>query len=533
MKANGFLAGHDAAWLINWANKKMTGKASAGGGVPEDSRFASLSLDKRLEIYDNIQAAAKRGQTAIDAQTKAAYDSHKGTLELGIQTGEVSSPRTILSDPTLTDAHKADLISALRTRQGDAMATGEAVRLFSQGSLTVDPYDPKGKKTVDNVWNEVSKAAPEQAQATLENLVSQTGTVPQGVVNQIRSGLTSGDLSVISEAAQLAARLHTVDPSALETRDGGSGIRDAAVSYQHYVDNVGMSPEQAAQRLADQRDPEKVKARASLMGSKPIKDFVKNNATESAVRDIFDPGVFGFDPKLGQTPSEAAAMVGEYKSILEESIFDANGDTDAARVLAADRFRRRYGPSALTLAGDGVVTRLPPETVYPPASDGSYEYIRKQAIEALAQEGVTADEVFLQSSTMTDNDYRSRKPPRYELYYRSGDQLERFMLPFYAVPPQDAGTIDLSAARERRDQNRQDLLDGRNREQTLDNFLDGPPMPTQPQPQGSINVEPPKPQTPASQIQDQRQQLFNDARDNGTLSPQDALSGNDPIFGAR
>jgi hypothetical protein len=39
--------------------------------------------------------------------------------------------------------------------------------------------------------------------------------------------------------------------------------------------------------------------------------------------------------------------------------------------------------------------------------------------------------------------------------------------------------------------------------------------------------------TPAGQISDQRQQLFDDAKASGALTPQDVLSGNDPLFGAR
>jgi hypothetical protein len=99
------------------------------------------------------------------------------------------------------------------------------------------------------------------------------------------------------------------------------------------------------------------------MDSKPIKDFVQSQATESNVRSMFDNSVFGLarGPTLGDTAAESAAIVGEYRSILQESIFDAGGDTSAATKLAAQRFKRVYGTSVFTMSGDGVVTRLPPE----------------------------------------------------------------------------------------------------------------------------------------------------------------------------
>lgn len=42
-----------------------------------------------------------------------------------------------------------------------------------------------------------------------------------------------------------------------------------------------------------------------------------------------------------------------------------------------------------------------------------------------------------------------------------------------------------------------------------------------------------EPETPASQIQGQRRELFDNARQMGTLTPQQALSGADDVFGAR
>lgn len=475
------LGGHN-----NGVNRKRRGEEAAiirGGAIQtsgEDKRYASLSLDQRMSIYDQMNAAAKRGQTAIDAQNKASYDAQKGTLELGIQTGEITSPVQIMQSG-MTDAHKADLLSALRARRGDEMAVAEAVAQFQAGTLTVDPLSTEGKKTVDGVYGVLSKAVPqEQLQYATENLVAATGVMPQAAQNALRAGLESNSPADVAQAARNAIRINAINPSILGRRDGGAKIADQAVSFRHLTEAVGLSDQQAAQRIIDARDPEKMRARASLMDSKPIKDYVKDTATEATVRDIFDPGFFGFDPALGSTPSEAAAMVGEYRTILEESIFDAGGDTDLGKTLAGERFARSYGPSSLTLAGDGVVTRLPPEKVYPAGPDGTHGYIRDQMLEALKVEGIEAEEAFLQVYDDTQADMRAGRPPRYQLWYRENGQLQMYNLPFYAEPPRGAGDVNLDASRARRDQNRQDLMQGRDREYTLDGFLNGPlEQPTQ------------------------------------------------------
>ena len=130
------------------------------------------------------------------------------------------------------------------------------------------------------------------------------------------------------------------------------------MTFSHLTGDIGMTGDAAAQRMVDMRDPTKVRERSALMESKPIKDFIKGQAVEAQVRDIFDPGLFGTDPKLGETVAQSAAMVGEYRDMLEESTFDAGGDQELAKKLAADRFKRRYGVSDFSISGPKVVTRL-------------------------------------------------------------------------------------------------------------------------------------------------------------------------------
>lgn len=77
IKANGFLSGKSAGWLKDWAAKKMgdaKGVSASTGAAPADPRYANLSLTQRLSIYDNIQAAAKRGESQQGAESRATID---------------------------------------------------------------------------------------------------------------------------------------------------------------------------------------------------------------------------------------------------------------------------------------------------------------------------------------------------------------------------------------------------------------------------------------------------------------------------
>lgn len=361
VRANSFLKGKSASEVVAWASQKMGGVGS--DGVPADPRYANLSLDKRLEIYDRTMAAAQRGQTAIAARTRAAYDSHKNTLELGIETGQVASDVTILNDPTLNDGDKASLLRTLRTRQGDAIATQQAVDAFGRGALVVDPYSSDGEKTVDNVWKTLSQTVPqEQAQASLDNLVRQTGVVPQDVVNLIRRGLTSQSVQDIMNAAQAAARISAIDPAALDRRAGGSEAQKAADDFRFYVNRLNLSPEDAARRMAENNKPERRFERKALEPA--AKEFVKTLEDEN-LSSAFDESFLGWrsNPDLGFSPGQEYGIRAEYLAIAEDQFYAVNGDTELAKNRAIEEMKRLYGVTELT--GRKVVMKHPPERYWP------------------------------------------------------------------------------------------------------------------------------------------------------------------------
>lgn len=561
MKANGFLNGKTAGWLISWADGKMKGGATPQ--APSDPRYASLSLDKRLEIYDRTQAAARRGQTALDAQAKAEYQSMKGSMELGIQTGDLSSPQQIMSSG-LSDADKADMLSALRTRQGDAMATAEAVSLFSAGNLRVDPYDSKGRKTVDNAWTAVSQAVPpEQLQASAEEMVRQTGVVPQSVVNNIRQGLTSKDVDAVMQAAQMAQRLSTVDPAALGRRDGGGEAQKAADDFGFYVNRLNLSPEDAARRLAENRDPEKQRDRKAIEPA--AKEFIKG-LQDFDLASQFDDSFLGLssNPSLGLTPSQELGIKADFLAIAEDEFYRANGDPDLAQNRAVEQMKRLYGVTEF--GGVKAVVKHPPENYWPKSTLGTsvpssitggapvadaenisgrtptLDYARRQLEADVSGMGLNADPATIQLVTTPETDAMVKRGelPAYGILFKDKDGM-------YQTIPGKLWRPDISEAvkvQQKADQEATDAAvefargqqeiervkaveqgDDGGRASSLDAFVDGPVKPPKPVPE--------KRETPANQVQQQRSQLFKDAQDAGTLSPQGALSGADDVFGAR
>lgn len=469
VKANGFLRGKSASWVVGWASRKM----GDGKGAPSqiDPRYAGLTLDQRLKLADQMEAAAQRGVSAINAQQKAAYDAEKGALELGIQTGEVTSVQQIMASD-MTDAHKADLIAALRSRQGDTLAVAEALAAFRDGRFSADPYSSADRKIVDGMYDVAAQqVAPEHMQAFTEDLIARSGIVPQKVHNRLRAGLESTVPAEVEAAAQEAARIARINPAILGRRDGGAELQKKADLFDVLTRSMGYSAADAAKRIADQNDPEKARQRAAILTSEPVKEMLKKVDDTTIARAL--SGMSFLDWRLGENEAQKAAMVSEYKSILQETIVDANGDETVAKDMANKRFERLYGASDLMLANIGmrnVVTRLPPEKTYDPLPDGSFDYIGNQLREALASEGVEFDDVRLSSYEDTDTDFQNGEPPRYQIWYKQNGAWQLYHLPFFA---------DRGVALEAYHAEQQRLLDERrqqmeqNRSEELRRFPEG------------------------------------------------------------
>lgn len=463
--ANPFLRGMSVADIKAWAARKMGGEAGGSGAV-YSKRVTDALAGLPADTAAQVREIAERGIAQHDAQAASEIKGQRlavnDNYRLRIAAGDASiSEREILDDPILDDGDKATLLNSYNEKNKELRETQGAIQAFRAGALAVDAYSADGRKSVDAVWKAAAAVTPtEQIQPVISDIVRQTGLVPAAVMSNIRSALTSGNVLAVAGAAAFAGQLNEIDSAAFGRRDGGREIMDAAAMFDHLTNKVGLTPDQAARRLIDLRDPEAVAARKALIESEPVKKFIEEQAVEANVRDIFDPGLFGSDPALGETPAQAAAMTAEYRDILRESVFDTAGDTSLATALAAERFKRRYGVSEFTISGAKTVTRYPPELAYPAGVDGTHGYVRAQIKDALGKASVSADEVYLQPSTMTEADMKAGRPARYEVWYSKDGVLERYHQPFYATAVDRAAVLDAEKkkAMKRRDENIQKIF---------------------------------------------------------------------------
>lgn len=378
------LAGKTAGQVRDWADRKMANAIKATGGTSRPEWFTSQSPDKQLQLEQMAQQRQAQIDSRAAAQDKANQAAIRDDYNLRIATSDPTLTRQqILDDPSVDNGDKATLINSLNAKLKDTVDTAAAVQAFAGGALRVDPYAADGKKTVDNVYDALSKvAAPEQTQSLTEELVRQTGTVPSSALNQLRVGLTSTNVADVEAAAQAAQRIFSINPAALERRDGGSQVQQMANDFSHYVRDLNMSPADAATRLRDSRNPVKVAERKTLEPA--AKEFLKTLTPDDLAKQ-FGGSFLTSAPTLGTTPAQALGIQAEYLAIAEDQFYAMNGDPALAKSRALDQMKAMYGVSEFS---GGSVVKYPPERYWPKQDTGGgliggllgdpYQYAKSQ-----------------------------------------------------------------------------------------------------------------------------------------------------------
>ena len=383
VQANGFLRGKSAGDVAAWSAGKMGGKASSAGQTPADPRFANLSLSQRLSLYDQMNAAAQRGQTAIDVQQQAMYDTKNQALLLGIQENKITSVEQIYA-AGLKDKETLAALKALESRQGDQMAASKTIEALAGGTWAGDIYNSKDKKNLDLAGDAIAKnAPPDQQQNIFEGLVKQTGYVPETYYNKLRAGLESQVPAEVETALQAASRISQINPMALSRGSSGASLQGKVDDFNHHVNNLNLPVSDAAKRIAEQNNPDKIRERKAL---EPAAKEFRKQIENTDIGAIFDDSWLPFnDPKLGFNEQQAAGIAADYLAIAEEQFYASGGNPELAKNRADAEMKRLYGTTEIT--GTKSVMKYPPEKFWPvkPNDGDPYGYVKDQLINDLAQ----------------------------------------------------------------------------------------------------------------------------------------------------
>jgi len=500
-----------------------------------DPRFANIPLERRLVLANQADVQVAETQRIQLATQKAEYASYKDSLELQVVQGQIRDEALISNDRTLTDGDKATLIRSFRTQNETNLQVQADLTALTGNGLALDPYASKDKTRADNLYSAATRGLePSQSAAIASAIIQQTGVVPQPVVNDIRKGLSSTSLPDVVSAAQTAQRISSYDPAVLARRDGGGDVQKAADDFTYYVNKLNMEPEEAAQRLIDNRNPEKQFTRKALEPA--AKEFIKSVEGEDLAA-VFDESFVPLnDPQLGVNPAQEAGIRAEFLAIAEDQFYQANGDPDIAKNRAMEQMKRLYGVTEI--GGTKTVMKHPPERYWPRLPEAGFlglegdpfGYAKKQLQDDIKSFGDEIEDgsISLVTTPETDAMVKRGELPAYAVLYKDANGVYQTIPGKLWRPEVSPESVRAKAEEARIEQEQaldrargqQEIDRGRaetqalpdaGREQSLDDFLDGPPQIPAP-----IEVEPPATNpTLQDRLDERRDELFENAPQGG------------------
>jgi hypothetical protein len=390
-----------ATWYNDFLNKLQDGKLSQGD---LDAAYKS----GQISDYDE----RKKAQEILDSKNKKQSDFDH--FQLMLASGQKFNPYD-------EDAQKA----------ADA-GFDNAVRYSAQHGNFADPF-----AIALRTWQ-------------------RTGILPKAGGVMIRGGLIGSDPKQVAAAASVASNMLKENPNAFAGVEGGEDIGKAAANYSHYVDDLGMTADQAAQKIALENSPE---FKAKQKADEPVRNQFITTITgdqkhpgidiEKTLNDslVGAPGwgstltFHAFDPVRGSfsEPQKAEARQTYLELALDH--FDKYHDPAAAQAYATRQMSRFYG-----VEGNRLI-KYPATRAYPEIA-GNRDYVYDQAksfVDKAAGVSVPKEDIFLQptASGSTAAAFRAGRAPPYEIHYVTREDGQ----PVYHYIPGKVFVADVNQAR--------------------------------------------------------------------------------------
>lgn len=480
----------NAKGAMHWDKRRDHALRIAGADpAAEDADLDSIPFPRREQL-------ANAGQSEYDQQRTKERADTKDTYRLMIETQPDSvDPQIILRDTSLDNGDKASLIGSLNTAMEKTGNVNQALSAFADGKLgsVVDPFSSDGKKTVDGLYDRMEKRfAGNVPTGVVDEMITQSGSVPQKIVNSMRGAVQSNDATTVQNGAQLASRISAINPNILQRREGGAELQKLADDFGYYVNTLNMSPTDAAKRIAEANDPLKKRDRQAL---EPVAKEFRKEVEKEDLATLFDESWLPFNtPEIGFDDAQKVGIMTDYLSIAENEFYRSGGNADIARNRAKEEMKRLYGVTEMT--GKPVVMKYPPEKFWPADNTvqspipglGShpFQYVKTQLYgEIMSRDSeFQPDSIRYTATPATEAMIKRGEPPAYAITYKDAngviqsfpgklwrpdfDNVER-------AKKAEAKRVE-DDAREQDTYVRETVLPGRDREQTLDNFLLGNPL---------------------------------------------------------
>lgn len=406
---------------------------------PVDPRYAELPFEARAQLIGSAQQEIDRRQQVEYAAEQEAHNDWLNGFMTDLLDGKAGRAdiEAARSAGHLTDYSEIAQATNIVEQREQKTAALSLYNAMLSGGGQFNPYDDNAKKAVSAAFTAQAQVQGANPLQVAMNIWQRTGVLPDAGATMLRGGLVSTDANQVAMAASVASNMLQRNPNAFAGVQGGSDIEQAAALYSHYVNDLGLTAQDAAQRVAQRNAPD-VRRRVDV--NKPAIDAFRTKLRKTDVGNLLSNtfgGWLSIDPEF-TAPEQVNAAAQDYADFAAEH-YEQHGDEGAAQAYAMAQMQKLYG------AVNGRIMKFPPTRAYPPVM-GSHDYIFRQAqgdIKGVTGRDIPADRIYLMPiPTATAQAFRAGKPTPYSIHYIdkvNGQDV-------YRTLPGAAFTADVSAA---------------------------------------------------------------------------------------
>lgn len=406
--------------------------AKTTGDGQVDARYADLPFDARAQLIGAAHRKLDQQEAEVNRAEQEAHSTWLNSFMNDLNDGKAGSAdiEAARKSGRLTDFDEINRAQGVvEAREKAASDLNAFNTMMASPGFTWNPYDDRQKKGVEAAV----KAMGGTPQAAFD-VWQRTGILAEAGSVALRGTMISTDPKQVMAGAGIASNMLARNPNAFAGIQGGDEIEKSALLYGHLVNDLGYSPQDAADRVAKQNSPE---MRRKIAMGQPEQAEFRKTILKSDVPNMLSNafgGWFTRDPEF-TSPEQRNAASQDYADIAQDH-FSRYGDPAAAQSYAMAQMKKLYG------VVNGRLMKYPPTRAYPPIG-GSQSYIFEQAakdIKAVTGRAVDPSKVYLMPiPTATSEAFRSGKPTPYAVHYVDtvgGQQVYRVLngQAFYADP---------------------------------------------------------------------------------------------------
>ena len=351
------------------------GIGAAAPSVPDvmnDPKYASLSIEERMQLQDSADAEAARAGRERDREQREAYELRYDDLLMTIQrdvgAGAAAFEEWETGSRWLNSEDRGRALgaiqSAMKEGRNEARATS---KLTNPGYIWAETEDDR--KDLNRLYESLDagiQAQDPEAALQLDRLVSQPNVnmLPSNAVKRLSAMTQVNDWQTVTYAYDTLAQLESSAPQAFQravTDDLYSDIlfwrkKDFYDSeeFQNRILNRNRQEDYQA------REVFRVEARAHLQDLNPS--------------DIMNEFVsfFEFNPDFPRSERLMDSFVSDYRAIYEDE-YTRYREPEATHEATIARLQRNWGKS--DVASSRTLLKYPPEVMGYPELEGSYEWV--------------------------------------------------------------------------------------------------------------------------------------------------------------